>query len=201
MKCETALIVITAIIVAAGGIMAALIGFVLPKSLLQNEADDESPYTSSTKYVCKWIRERNAERIYKSIKDYKWLVSINLPLYQDLNYHVYACSGVIIAEDEVLTGTGCIKNAKRYQMQDFFKAIVRSSSDYYSYGGTIHSVKEFSYPYPDEVNYKQLVRLKVSPKFSKDKIIKVANTLERATMEAVGWGGMRVSTMYVFLFY
>lgn len=190
---ETCLLIFTAVVVASGAIMAALIGLVLPKSFLQNSDAEESPSSSSTMYVSKWIRERNAARTYKSIDNYKWLVSISLPLYEDAKHYVYACSGAIVAEDEVLTGKGCITNSKRFKSDDFYKAVVRSSSEYYSYGGEKYSIKNYSTIYADEDLYKQLIKLKVVPKFSKNMIIKMAKKFEKTDLEAVGWGGMRVS--------
>lgn len=192
---EKALVVITSLVIAAGAIMAALVGLILPKSFLRNEDAVEAPY-AKLEQVSTWIRERNSGRTAPSINKYKWLVSINLPLYQDAKQYVYACSGAVIGKDLVLTGKGCITNAKRFQLQDFYKAIVRSNSEYYSYGGQTHSVQEFSYPYGDEL-FNQLIHLRVKPDFSNEMIIKTANKFEDTTLEAVGWGGIRVSSNFV----
>lgn len=186
---EQGLLVFTIFIILTGGLMAALIGLVLPSYLLRNEDEKEAgPGPYSDNKVSEWIKKRNEVRTYAPISNYKWLVSISIPLYYDAKFYVYACSGVIVGKDEVLTGKGCITNNKRFHMHDFYKAVVRSNSEYYSYGGQTHTVESYSFPYHND-----FVALKVRPHFADDMIIKKSEKFEGQEFEAVGWGGMRVS--------
>lgn len=186
---EQGLIVFTVFVILSGGLMAALIGLILPSYLLRNEDEKEpDPESSSDNKISEWIRKRNEARTYAPISKYKWLVSISIPLYYDAKYYIYACSGVIMGKDEVLTGKGCITNNKRFYMHDFYKALVRSNTEYYSYGGQTHIVESYRFPYDND-----FVSLKVTPHFGDDMIIKKSDRFEGQEFESVGWGGMRVS--------
>lgn len=93
---------------------------------------DKLPFSKSIPFL---------DNINKPMKN-NYFVSISSPLWSDEIPHcesnlLLQCGGVILDKNSVLTGQ-CMKRE-----EDFTKFFVRFNSNYWSLGGTIHTVKSF----------------------------------------------------------
>lgn len=188
---EKCLCIFAVLVVVVGIFMAAFVGFVLNDEYMKWHEETETPHVFGSAAVPQWNRDLQSSRTYKSINHYKWLVSITVPLFiDDSDSFVYACSGIVIKPNTVLTGKGCITSRKGLNKDDFIRATVRSNSEYYSYGGRTHKVVSHNF----EETGNQFVELVVTPVFSEDMIVYMADSFNKDDeLEAVGWGGLRVS--------
>ncbi|KAG5889072.1 hypothetical protein JTB14_020423 [Gonioctena quinquepunctata] len=199
---------ITATIIITGVSMALLVGFVLPPRFLDEEVI--SPEGKWQEYWWKsagenrkpprikpYLRQRNAERKYGKIINFSWLVSLSLSRYLDArSVRRYACTGVVISGNRVLTGNDCIPYP--FTEGDLFRGLLRSESAHYYRGGAQHFVTGV-WSSKDKLlpPYDAFYILEVTPPFSVDvEILQIAEGSSKNNWEVAieaGWGGTKVA--------
>ncbi|XP_074032180.1 uncharacterized protein isoform X1 [Leptinotarsa decemlineata] len=187
------LLVSTTLIIITGGLMALLVGLVLPEEFLRDNYVPKDQKLNVNRY----IRARNKVRKYGSIAGFTWLVSVSMPRYLDVNdsYWMFACTGAVISINTVLTGDDCVRDP--FNSNDFYRSIVRSESRYFLKGGVEHRImkvfsgKDVGLPSP----YDGLYILEVVPDFSeKVKILALGNSeVEWKVAIEAGWGGNEIA--------